>query len=48
MHMEDQNNVEIANGGSIGANFVVSPDSDAVMGEAQRLVSKICRSNLGI
>ena len=44
MHMEDQNNVEIANGGSIGAN-PASPDSEAVMGEAQRLVSKICRSN---
>ena len=45
MHMEDQNNVEIANGGSMGANLVVGPDSEAVMGEAQRLVSKLCRFN---
>ena len=34
MHMDEQNNAEIANiGGSIGANLVVSPHSDAAMGE---------------
>ena len=43
--MGDQNNVDIANGGSIGANLVVSPDSDAAMAEAQRLVSKLYRSS---
>lgn len=48
MHMEDQNNVDIANGDSIGANLVISPDTDAAMVEAQRLVSKLCRSYQGI
>ena len=48
--MEEQNNVDIANagGGSIGANLEVSPASDTAMGEQQRLVSKLCRSNLPI
>ena len=45
---EDQNNVDIANGDSIGANLVISPDTDAAMVEAQRLVSKLCRSYQGI
>ena len=49
MHMDEQNNVDIANtAGSIGANLVINPDSETALGEQQRLVSKLCSSNFGI